>query len=60
MSMENEMLSFIEMLDEFCSMLLSANIHAFTNHKNLTFDSNEVQHLLHWRNKVEEYSPILH
>ncbi len=58
--MEKEMLSIIATLEEAHSMLLGAEIHVFTDHKNLMFDTLKTQCLLRWHTKIEEFSPMLH
>eukprot|EP00957_Ditylum_brightwellii_P112374 8567486-Ditylum_brightwellii.AAC.1 len=58
--MEKGMLYIVATLNEFHSMLVDAKVHVFTYHKNLTFGSIKIQRALHWRNKIDEFTPILH
>ncbi len=54
------MLSIVATLEEFQSMLLGVDIHDFTDHKNLTFNTLKMQSVLHWCTKIEEFLPMLH
>jgi hypothetical protein len=58
--MEIEMLSIITTLKEFQGMLLGADIHVLTDHKNLTFDTLKTERMLCRHTKIEEFFPTLY
>jgi hypothetical protein len=40
-------------------MLLGVDIHFFTDHKKMTFDTIKMQCVLRWSIKIEGFSPML-
>ncbi len=54
------MLSIIATLEDLQGILLVADIHIFTDHKNLTFNILKMQHVLRWHTKIEEFLIMLH
>jgi hypothetical protein len=56
-TMKKEMHSIVATLKEFQGMLLGADIHGFTDHKNLTFNTLKTQCVLHWYTKLKVFHP---
>jgi hypothetical protein len=45
---ERELLSIMETLKEFCTILLGMKIVVHTNHKNLTYNNFNTKRVMHW------------
>ena len=59
-TVDKELLSIVMTLREFRSMILSAELHIHTNHKNIFHLSDSSQRHLRWISFVNEYGPELH
>jgi hypothetical protein len=59
-AVDKELLFIVMTLHEFWSMLLGAELHIHTNHKNILNIGDSSQPRLQWISHVDEYGPELH
>ena len=54
---EKELFSIVEVMNEFCMILLGHEINVFTDHKNLIYKDHNNYQVIRWRLLLEEYGP---
>ncbi len=59
-TIDKELLCVVATLWGFRIMLLGAELHIHTDHKNIVYIVDSSQHRLHWISHVDEYGPELH
>ncbi len=59
-TIDKELLCVIGTLNKLCSMLLGAELHIYTDHKNILNVGNLSEQQLHWISYVDEYGPTIH
>jgi hypothetical protein len=59
-TVNKELLSIVMALHEFQSMLLGAELHIHTDHKNILHIGDSSQRILQWISYVDKYGPELH
>ena len=59
-TIDKELLCVIATLREFRSMLLGAELHIYTDHKNILNVGDSSERRLRWISYVDEYGPNIH
>ena len=58
-SMEQELLSIVEILKEFRNILFCQQIEVFTNHLNLTCKEFNTERVMRWHLLIEDFGPTI-